>query len=127
MDERTAKIMLEVGDDPPTSLSASDVVRTIRSLEGQPDITVTISREGTDERLLVAISGGHAFLGLDGPEGIIQFVVPGQHSGTQRLVIGGQATDIESRYVLCVEKAATVAYEWLKGGRQSSLGAWERQ
>jgi len=47
--------------------------------------------------------------------------------GTHQLMIGGQATDIESRYVLCVETAARVADEWLKKGRQSSLGTWERQ
>ena len=131
MVERAAEITVEDGGDPPTvrtGLSATDVVGIIRSLEGRTDVTATIQRKGIDERLLVAISGGKAFLGLDAPEGVFQFALPGEHhSGTQRLVIGGQATDIESRYVLCVDKAARVAYEWLKGSRHSVFGAWQRQ
>jgi hypothetical protein len=34
---------------------------------------------------------------------------------------------IQSRSVLGVETAASVAHEWLKGGRQASSGAWERK
>jgi len=111
-----------------TGLSANDVVGIIRALEGEPDVTVTISREGADERLLVAISGSLAFLGLIGPDEVFQFVGSDKgRGGTQRLMIGGQSTDIKSQYVLCVERAASVAYEWLNVGRQSSLGAWERR
>jgi hypothetical protein len=65
---------------------------------------------------------------LDGPDGVFQFVRHDEdRPGTQRLVIGGQSTDIESRSVLCVEAAVRVADEWLRGSRQSSIGAWERK
>jgi hypothetical protein len=47
-------------------------------------------------------------------------------SGTQRMLIAGQETDLKSVYVLCVETAASVVDEWVKGRGQSSLGAWER-
>jgi hypothetical protein len=131
MDERLVEIRVEYGDDRPTfrkDLTASDVGGTVRDLEGEPDVTMTISPEGTDERLLVAVSGALAFLGLAGPDQVFEFV---RHDtdrpGTQRLIIGGQPTDIASRSVVCVETAARVADEWLKRGRQSSLGAWERK
>lgn len=110
-------------------VSQNEVASFVRSFKGEPDVTLIISSEGNDERLLVALSGAKAFVGLDdGPDGIFQFVAGDKHAdGTQPLIIAGQETDIESRSVLCLETAATVAEEWLKGGRQSALGTWERK
>ena len=131
MDDRLVEIGVQRGGHwlpVRRGVPTSDVAGILRAFEGEPDVNLTISWEGTDERLLVAVSGALAFLGLDGPDGIFQFVGHDQgRRGTQRLMIGGQATDIESRSVLCVEEAAVVADEWLKGGRQSSLGDWERK
>jgi hypothetical protein len=131
MVERLVEVRLDDTRDRPTirrGLSANEVVEILRALEGKPDVTATISLEDSDERLLVAVSGTNAFLGLDSPDGIFQFVSKGKHSpGTRRLIIGSQPTDIDSRSVVCVETAARVAEEWLKGGRESSLGVWERQ
>lgn len=36
-------------------------------------------------------------------------------------------TDVESRYVVDIETAATAIKEWLSSGEESSLGWWERQ
>jgi len=110
-------------------VSAYEVAGVVRAFKGEPDVTLIISREDTDERLLIAVSGAKPFVGLDnGLDAVFQFVARGKHvGGTQRLVIGGQGTDIDSVYVLCVDEAASVADEWLKGGSQSSLGVWERK
>jgi hypothetical protein len=131
MVERLIEVAVEEGGHPPTvrtGLSADDVAGIVRAQEGKPDATLTISREDSDGRLLIAVSGAQAFLGLDSPEGIFEFVAKEKdRRGTKRLVIGGQATDIESRSVVRVETAASVACEWLKTGRQSSLGTWDRK
>jgi len=107
--------------------SANEVAGIVRGFKGEPDVTLTISREGSDQSLLIAISGDKAFLGLDeGTNGVFQFIARDtQTGGTQQLIIGRQKTEIDSRYVLCVETAASVAHEWLTRGRQSSLGLWE--
>jgi hypothetical protein len=131
MVERLVEVRLDEGRDRPAvrrGLSPNDVVEILRALEGKPDVTATISLEDSDERLLVAVSGADAFLGLDSPDGLFQFVSKGEHSpATRRLIIGSQPTDIDSRSVVCVDTAARVAEEWLEGGRESSLGVWERK
>jgi hypothetical protein len=132
MDEELVQIEVERGGQRASvrkGVSRGEVAGLVRTFKGEPDVTLIISREGDDRRLLVAVSGAKAFVGLDdGPDGTFQFVARDKHvDGTQRLIIAGQGTDIESRSVLCVETAASVAHEWLQGGRQSSLGAWERQ
>ncbi len=110
-----------------TGVPPDELAGLVRTFTGEPDVTLIISREADGGRLLVAVSGTKAFVALDdGPDGIFQFVARDKHvDGTQRLTIAGQATEIESRSVLCVETAASVAHEWLKAGRQSSFGVWE--
>lgn len=129
MSDLQVKIKIDRWGHPPvlnTARTGAEVGFVLRGLEGEPDTTVTISRDGMDELLLVAVSGARAFLGLDGPEGVFQFAHRDNgRRGRQQLIIGGQESDIESRYVLCLEEAARVAEEWLKKGRESSFGVWE--
>lgn len=131
MDEQLVQIAVERGGRSASvrkGVAANEVAAIVRTFEGEPDVTLIISREGSDERLLLAVSGAKAFVGLDTPDGVFRFIGRDKHAtGKQPLIIAGQETNIESRSVLCVETAASVADEWLKDGRQSSLGAWERQ
>lgn len=115
--------------DPRTGLSADAVARTLLDLGGTRDFTVTVSPEDVDERLLVAVDGSHAFLGLERPDGLLQFVVNGHdvESATHPFTIGGQQSDIESRYLPELPTAAAVVKEWLDGGEPSAHGHWERQ
>jgi hypothetical protein len=108
--------------------SGEDVAATIRELAGETDVTVTISQRPAAGKLMVAINGDEAFVGLDDRDGLFQFVAAdGTEGEVKPFCIGGQWADIESRYLLDVEMAADVAQEWLARGRESSSGAWERQ
>jgi hypothetical protein len=132
MDEELVQIEVERGGKRTSvrkGVSRDEVAGLVRTFKGEPDVTLIISREGDDQRLLVAVSGAKAFVALDkGPDGLFQFIARDkQASGTQRMLIAGQETDLQSLYVLCVETAASVADEWVKGRRQSSFGAWEQK
>lgn len=132
MDDRPVTVELDRRGQAPnisgvTGLSPEAVARIIRSLEGESDVTATIRREGSDARLLVAVSGTWALVGLHGSDGIFQYVAHGdQRVGTKLLSIGGQDTRIESRYISEVTAAADVVREWLLEGIDASPGAWER-
>jgi hypothetical protein len=132
MDDRPAVVELDRGGESPnfsrvTGLSPEAVATMIRSLEGESDITATIRREGSDARLLVAVSGNSAFVGLHSSDGIFQYVAHGdQRVGTRLLSVGGQDTRIKSRYISEVTAAADVVREWLLEGIDASPGAWER-
>jgi hypothetical protein len=101
----------------------------VRNLEGEADVTVTISPEGIDEKLMVGIDYAWAFLGLERPlDGVFQYVADVDEClGTQPFTIGHQEVDMESRYVSPVAVAADVIKEWISEGENSSLGYWERQ
>jgi hypothetical protein len=132
MKDRTATVEVErLGEaSPPESgMSPEAIPHALRALEGSRDVTMIISPEGVDERLMAAIDGSRAFLGLERPDGLFQFV-PRGHDSQERTTgfrIGGQSTDIEGKYVLDLPTAALVVAKWLDEGEASSLGAWERQ
>jgi hypothetical protein len=127
---RPVTMKVEREDSSPSirsGLSAEEVANAVRNL-GMEDATVTIFREGTDENLMVAVSGQSAFLGLERLDGLFQHVSYGNYGRERRrLKIGNQETDIESRYVLDLATAAKVIREWLDKGEKSSFGFWERQ
>ncbi len=63
---------------------ANEVAGVVRAFKGEPDVTLVIARVGTNERLLVAISGARAFVGLDSPGGISSSLMtqtPAERSG----------------------------------------------
>jgi hypothetical protein len=131
MDEQLVQIAVERGGKSASvrkGVSAKEVAGIVRTFKGEADVTLIISREGSDQRLLLAVSGAKAFVAVDNPDEVYQFIGRDRHAaGKQSMIIAGQETNIESSSVLCVETAATVAHEWLMRGRESSLGTWERQ
>jgi len=108
-------------------LTPEAVARLLRGLRDERDVTVSVQPQGLDERLLVAVDGTLAFLGMERPDGLFQFSQSDAGSTTRAFTIGGQEADIESRYLVDLEVAAIVVQEWLLGGEQSSVGVWERQ
>jgi hypothetical protein len=100
----------------------------IRELSGAVDVTLTVIPDDGDGRIMVAVDGANAFLGLDRDDGLFQYAR--HHDGrqrTRRFTIGGQQSGIESRYVLSISLAATAVQEWLRNSDGSPLGTWERQ
>jgi hypothetical protein len=128
---RPVTVIIEHSDHSLTvraDLSAEDAADVVRNLEGEADITVTISPEGLDEKLMVGIDYAWAFLGLERLGGLLQYVANvNECLGTQPFTIGGQEVDMESRYVSPVAVAADVIKEWLSKGENSSFGYWERK
>jgi len=130
MHNRSVTIQIERNGHSPTvrkDISAEDVAEVVRGLESDSDVTVTISREGTDDRVMVAVNGPMAFLGRDSPDGLSQYVAHENDDRTRSFTVGGQEADIESRYILSLGTAADVVQEWLRGDEESSSGTWERQ
>jgi hypothetical protein len=124
----TAKI--EHPDHPSTvrtGLSAKDAADIVRALEGEADVTVTMSMS-VGENLSIAVDHAWVFLGLERIDGVFQYVSSADEcTGTQQFRIGGQEVYIDSRYVSPVTTAANVVEEWFKDGEGSSFGYWERQ
>lgn len=116
-------------DAPRSGLSPEEVARELLGLAGSRDVTVTVSPEGVDEKVMVAIDGSHAFLGLERPDGLLQFAVrnPDHYRKTSPFTIEGQKSEIETRYITDLTTAAAVVEEWLEGGESSTQGYWERQ
>ena len=105
----------------------SEVAGLVRSLDGECDVTLTVSRQGADGHLLLAVTGSDAFVGLDVPGGLFQYAAGRVGAGSHRFNIGGQATDIDSRYVVDLQSAASAVLEWLQSPDASPSEAWERQ
>lgn len=111
-----------------TGLSAEDVATILGRLTDEDDTTVTISMEGTEETIHIAVSSGHAFVGLTSPDGVFQYVPHRCRSqGTYRFIIGGQPTDIEARYVTDLGSAAEAVGTWVRGIAFQSSDPWERR
>lgn len=108
--------------------NGASVAQTVRNLEGERDVTVTISPVGGSTRLLIAVDGSAALLGLERADGVFQFATRGVAPAetTRMVMIGGQQTGVESRYLLGVQEASTAIQDWLDD-KQSSVGFWERR
>ena len=109
--------------------SVLDLLDILGSLADTGDITITVSQECVDEQLMIAIDGSTAFIGLERPDGLFQFVSDeSKHDLAARpFTIGGQRADIEVRYLVDMTTAAAVVREWLEMGEASTRGSWERQ
>jgi len=96
---------------------------------GRRDVTVIISAEGLDERLMVAVDGTRALLGLERSDGLLQLASTASdyEETPSPFTIGGQESVIQSRHLVDLTIAADVVAEWLEGGEASSQGNWERQ
>ena len=105
-----------------------EVSELVLAQEGSSDTTMTISVEGRDEVLRIAASGQNAFLGLDGPDGILQYRRDElEVSAPASMVIGGQPTEIDAGYVWPLTSAAEVAQSWVVDPRGELPGTWERR
>src|SRR5690348_17279248 len=104
------------------SLSVAAVRRLILGCKGERGTTLTVSQQGIDERLMLAVSGDDVFLGLERSDGILQFrpAETGPRLEPRYMEIGGQDTWIEPEYLLDIESAAAVVEEWLRYGEDSS-------
>jgi hypothetical protein len=87
---------------------------------------MTVKPEGLGERLLLAVEGTQGFLGLERPDGLLQFCPSDPAPGPKRFQVGGQTTDIEAKYLVDLSTAAAIIDEWLTLGEMSSAGSWER-
>jgi hypothetical protein len=100
----------------PVAAHAAAVVETLRSLRGERDATLEIVPIGRDVRLLIAIDGSDAFLGLVEGEAIYELADPRRAGGPMRhFTIGRQGASIGSDYCLSLNAAATVVEGWLAG------------
>jgi hypothetical protein len=108
-------------------LADGEIIRLFRDLEGETDTTFIMSLGGTDESVMIAVSGSKAFIGLEGLDGLYQYSGSVDHSGEVRLTIRGVETPIDSRYVVDVATAATVVQGFLRGDQEPGSGTWERQ
>lgn len=116
-------------DRPSKKVSYDEVADDVTALEGSRDVTMTISDDQRSERLMVAVDGSLAFLGLERHDGLLQFASPDPHHAheTRPFMIGGQESDIEVQYLLSVGTAAAVVRDWLKGVDSSAYGSWQLQ
>lgn len=124
----TVTIEREGRCEPPLDdLSLDEFTKLLKGMSGQRDTTISVQQDGLDEQLLIAVDRMQAFIGLERPDGLFQFAQRGVGSTTTPFTIGGQEADIESRYLVGLDTAASVAREWTTAGEESSLGIWERQ
>jgi hypothetical protein len=126
------QIELERHGDVVTSesrLSVEDVADMIRRTGGDQDTAISLSMAGLGEVLRIAIDDAKAFVGLETPDGVLQFVPTRSKPlhGTCRFSIGGQPVEMEERYIADIEEATEVAKKWVTRGDVSSLGSWEKR
>jgi hypothetical protein len=105
------------------NMMAGDVGQVIGSLADEPDVTLTISRpHPAAAKIMVAVSGGHYFLGLFFPDGgVYQYAAAGYEQLDTRttFIIQGEVTEIESRWVADAGTAATAVRKWLAVGHEA--------
>jgi hypothetical protein len=109
------------------AVTPEDVEAAITEVASRRDVSITVELDDLDERLLIAVDGHVAFLGLERPDGLFQFAVHGENQGAEEVLIGGQSTRIDRRNLVAVSTAALIAGEWFVQGEHSSYGWWERQ
>jgi hypothetical protein len=127
--KHTATVTVEgaSGERQMQALTADDVAAAVARLESRRDVTITIQLDNADERLMIGVDGSAAFLGLERADGLFQFATQSEDAGRRDLVIGGQTTSIDRRYLVDVSTAAMVAREWFERGEDSGYGWWERR
>jgi hypothetical protein len=77
--------------------------------------------------LLLALDTGSAFVGLETPDGVYQYVAGEAADGERQFVIGGQPTSINARYLLPVSAAVEALTPWLAGAAPLASPQWEPQ
>ena len=108
--------------------SPDDVAAAVAALEGERDVTLEIQPRGFADRVLIAVDGANAFVGLFDPDDwASQFRRHDFKDGPRAaMTIGGQTSHIDRPYLLDVALAARVVGEWLTS-TEPTEGRWERQ
>lgn len=123
---RITIVLERQGQASPTrpGLSPEEVIQQLLALNGSRDVSISIRPEGVDEKIIVAVDGTRAFLGLDRPGGLLQFAMRGNDavSKGRPFIVGGQEAVLGPRYLTDISTAAIVVEEWLKGAESSSKG-----
>jgi hypothetical protein len=104
---------------------ADQVVQLIQELGSVADVLIEVEHSGRGA-LLIGLDGSRATIGLDSLEGVYQYSRRNAPPGHAKLVIGGQPTDVDLRYVLDTATAGEVARAWFAGDALPALGEWER-
>jgi hypothetical protein len=114
--------VLSVGNDP-----VSDVGSFLRAHTDSSDVTLSIELPDDHGTLLVALESGSAFVGLERPEGVYQYVANAASMGQREFIIGGQSTSVDTRYVLPIPAAIQLVTSCLGESEPVAGPAWERQ
>ena len=127
--ERNAIVTVDAasGEGGGRRMTSAEVEVAVARHRSERDVTITIELEDSDQRLMIAVDGQVAFLGLEVEDSAFQFASQTEEHGRRDLIIGGQTTSIDGRYLVEVSKAAAIAREWCERGQDSAYGWWERQ
>ena len=104
-----------------------DVGQLMRAYASASDVTVSITLPADHGTLLVALEAGNAFVGLQTPDGIYQYIADDACQGKRLFIIGGARTWIDARYVLPVTAAIELLTPWLAGSPPLAALEWRRQ
>jgi hypothetical protein len=107
-----------------TDDNRSSVVELLAGLSDETDVILGLETDaGT---LLIALDRAKATIGLDSLDGTYQYVAGEPGDGHATLIVGGQQTDIDRRYVVGTSEAVDVVRAWLSGSPLPA-GEWERR
>lgn len=111
----------------PAANPVRETSRLLRAYADASDVTISIKLPDNHGTLLVALEAGSAFVGLEAPDGIYQYVADEAAEGIRQFIIGGQPTAIDTRNVLPVATAIELLTPWVTGSAPLVAPAWERQ
>lgn len=101
--------------------------KVVRDQRGSTSVTLSLAGGGKVGKMLIAVSDDRAFVGLDSPDGIFQYGrEPSVTVGPESITIGGQATEIEARFIWSLEDAAAIVRSWIVD-EDAPSGGWEQQ
>ena len=125
-----AKISIERGgiSAPSQMVPSGAVVEALLALRGGRDATFEVAPEGRDSRILIAVDGTDAVVGLVEPDAVYELSDPKRAGGpARRFIIGGQETSIASEFSVRLDHAAKVVEAWLEGDGSPPVGRWVRR
>ena len=111
----------------PSIVTLSGVVDLLRSLEGQPDVNLSVTDRGSKASLILAVDGPRWCIGAEDGNDLSEFVRDAGSDEKVVLLIGLQTTPIEERRTLDFVAALRVAETWLKRSapaRVPGIGHW---
>jgi hypothetical protein len=111
----------------PAANPVRETSRLLRAYADASDVTISVKLPDDHGTLVVALEAGSAFVGLEAPDGIYQYVADEAAKGNRQFIIGGQPTAIDKRYVLPVATAIELLMPWVTGSAPLVAPAWERQ